>query len=162
MSCFRRPWVLVLLMLGCCALVWAGSLARYVNARYGYGIDIPAGFVVEPEADNGDGCKMHPVGGGVELLVYGSNNVQGLDLQGVYAEALEGIPAQPAYHKTGKNWFVISWAEGSTLHYRKTFVGPGSTNSFWFRYPEKRRATCDALTVRLEGSFRPGDLSRSH
>lgn len=137
------------------------ELHRYVNARYGYGIDIPRGFTAEPEAANGDGRK-YTADGGVTLLVYGSNNIDGSSLKSLRSQALQELPAKPAYQQHGKSWFVLSWLDGNTIHYRKTFVGPGCTNTFWLSYPKSLSKRFDPTAAKLEGSFKPGNLKVAH
>lgn len=44
---------------------------HYVNARYGYAIDVPAGFVGQGESDNGDGQVFKAPT--AKLTVYGGN-----------------------------------------------------------------------------------------
>ena len=43
----------VLLLLPAPAM--AADWRHYVNARYGYGVDVPPGFVAQGESENGDG-----------------------------------------------------------------------------------------------------------
>ena len=147
----------------CCLLPLSAQEAdRYVNARYGYVITIPAGFIAQPEAVNGDGRNYTAANGQVGLLAYGSNNIDGHSLEQVMQQALEDLPVKPAYQDHGHTWFVLSWLDGDTIHYRKTFVGPGSTNSFWLSYPKALSKIYNPVAARLEGSFQPGDLKSSH
>lgn len=138
------------------------SVDRYVNARYGYGIDIPKGFSAEPEAANGDGRKYTAADGQVTLLVYGGNNIDDSSTKSLRKQALQELPAKPAYKPQGKNWFVLSWLDGDTIHYRKTFVGSGSINTFWLSYPKSLSKRFDPVATKLEGSFRPGNLKVAH
>ena len=51
----------------------AESWGRYINARYGYGVDIPAGFSPVHEADNGDGGVSRSADRQSQLSVWGAN-----------------------------------------------------------------------------------------
>jgi hypothetical protein len=147
----------------CCSLpLAADQTERYVNARYGYGINIPDGFVAQPESANGDGRKYTAADPEVGLLVYGSNNLDESGLKATLHQALKDLPVKPTYQDYGDTWFVLSWLQGDTIHYCKTFVGPGSTNSFWLSYPKALSKTYDPVAAELEGSFRPGDLEIGH
>jgi hypothetical protein len=61
--------LLALLMLLPMPALAAGT--HYVNARYGYAIDVPAGFVGQGESDNGDGQVFKAPT--AKLTVYGGN-----------------------------------------------------------------------------------------
>jgi hypothetical protein len=49
----------------------AAEWSHYENARFGYGIDVPAGFVAQGEADNGDGQMFKTPT--ARLSVFGGN-----------------------------------------------------------------------------------------
>jgi len=53
----------------------AADWGHYGNARFGYGVDVPPGFVAQGEADNGDGqVFLTPT---ATLTVYGGHIVMG-------------------------------------------------------------------------------------
>lgn len=157
----KRSLILLLLLL-VCNPTEARDSEQYRNARYGYEVNVPAGFTAHPEAPNGDGRRFCAADGQVELLVYGSNNIEGKSLKQLLGEAALSLPVKPAYENHGRTWFVLSWLEGSTIHYRKTFVGRGCTQSFWLSYPRELSNRYDRVATELEKSFRPGDLSSGH
>ena len=51
----------------------------YMNARFGYVIDIPPGYSGEGEADNGDGQIFNADDGTQLLRVYGANALDGFE-----------------------------------------------------------------------------------
>lgn len=51
----------------------AAGWSRYVNVRFGYGVDIPPGFSAIREADNSDGGTSKASDGHAELAVWGTN-----------------------------------------------------------------------------------------
>ena len=152
----------LLLVLSLTTLVWAQQAFHYANARYGYSIDFPEGFVAQEEAANGDGRVVESADGVARVLVYGSNNVDETGIDRAYSQALAELTVKPAYKDRGKSWFVLSWLEGSTIHYRKTFHGTGSSNTFWLQYPATSKKTYDEVVDKLEKNFKPGDLTKAH
>jgi hypothetical protein len=66
-------WIAVLLLLVPLPALAAGQ--HYVNARYGYAIDVPQGFVGQGESDNGDGQVFKAPT--ATLTVYGGNVTEG-------------------------------------------------------------------------------------
>ncbi|WEK03121.1 MAG: hypothetical protein P0Y65_13010 [Candidatus Devosia phytovorans] len=46
---------------------------HYSNARFGFGMDIPYGFVPQGESDNADGAQFAHKGKPVNLMVWGGN-----------------------------------------------------------------------------------------
>lgn len=53
--------------------VTGADAARYGNDRFGYTIELPAGFSAIHEADNGDGGTAHAAQGDAALSVWGAN-----------------------------------------------------------------------------------------
>lgn len=66
-------WILALLLMLPLPAVAAGQ--HYVNVRYGYAIDVPAGFVGKGESDNGDGQVFKTPT--ATLAVFGSTVIEG-------------------------------------------------------------------------------------
>lgn len=152
----------LLFVLSLATLVWAQQGFHYANARYGYSIDFPEGFVAQEEAPNGDGRVVESADGVARVLVYGSNNIDETSIDRAYSQALAELPVKPAYKARGNSWFVLSWLDDSTIHYRKTFHGKGCSNTFWLQYPAGSKKTYDKIATKLEKSFKPGDLARAH
>jgi len=82
----------------------------YTNARYGYSVDVPAGFLLaQPAADNGDGLSFASTDGRAYLAVWGANNVSGTTIEAYYQAAL----ARPdvgivTYQRKTSGWYVLS------------------------------------------------------
>lgn len=151
---------LLVLALSTCVLA-QGGYARYTNARYGYGIDHPTAFRSGEAPVNNDG-RSFKSGDGATLDVYGSNNVMNETVDSVMAALLAEHRGAVAYKTHGPNWFVVSWKSNGRIFYQKQFVGAGSMNTFILSYPATRRNAYAAIVTRMERSFRPGDLTRSH
>ena len=94
-------------------------------------------------------------------MASGSNH-SGQELPACYADSLQSIKGELGYHTSAKDWFVITWKDGDTLNYQKTFVSSESENSFTISYPADERAAYDGIVAQLGRSFRHGDLERAH
>lgn len=153
---------LALWLVLCLLTAAVAAEASYHNARYGFSVKVPAGFSRGDEPANGDGCILTSNDGRAQARLYGSNNIENLSLKQARQHTLDELPGKPAYQASGKNWFVVSWKYEGTIHYRKTFVGPGSMDTLWFQYPEPLAKKYNPVAKNFEASFRPGDLSKSH
>lgn len=156
----RLPLVLALALL--LALPALGAATLYRNARYGFQIQVPDGFVAGQAPANEDGRTFRQAGGRAELLVWGWNNVLDEGLAEALARAKEDAGRPIAFESQGRNWYVLSWTDGVQIVYQKAFLGPGSGAAFRLTYPLARKSVFDAIVTRLEKSFRPGDLAWSH
>jgi hypothetical protein len=139
------------------------EFSSYTNSRFGFAIEYPSSFVAkQPPPTNGDGITLTSQDGEASLVIAGSNNDGFTLLQG-YHTALDSIGSESelGYHKIGGSWFVISWRSQETLGYQKTFVGKGSQNSFRFTFPESQRGQYEQITIKLEKTFKPGQLDQS-
>jgi Superinfection immunity protein len=142
------------------------EFATYTNARFGFTIEYPRSFAAKQPPENGDGITFVSSDGAASLAVAGGNN-DGFTLREYYEMSLKSVgeslgdQGRLGYRKTGGTWFVITWRDKDTLGYLKMFVGKGSQNSFTFIFPESQRAQYDAVTSRIEKSFRPGQLDQA-
>ena len=134
--------------------------ARYCNARYGFCLEYPGHLIPDTPPENGDGRKFHDKDGFM-MISAGINNVleDGLNsemsLQGKDFDTI-------TYRAHGKKWFVLSGYKGSSVLYRKTFVGKGSINSLYMQYPSQSAAAYGKMVTGISRSFKPGDLARAH
>jgi hypothetical protein len=69
----RRLFFVGLMALAASVALAADGWSRYQNDRYGYSLDIPAGFTAIREADNGDGGTATSGEGNATLAVWGTN-----------------------------------------------------------------------------------------
>ena len=65
------------------------------------------------------------------------------------AEMKTGINV--SYEASGSNWYVLSWAEGNTVHYVKEYVTSDQFNSIEFVYTKSE--TCDKLLEEIVPTF---------
>jgi hypothetical protein len=132
----------------------------YKNARFGFSIDYPQFFIAKRPPENGDGIELASTDGRAILVASGSNS-SGLDLTTSFNTAVQSVKGELGYHTKGRNWFVVTWEDGDTLGYQKTFLGPASENSFTFTFPASQRADYDQVVTKVEKSFRAGDLGQT-
>jgi hypothetical protein len=130
----------------------------YHNSRYGYSIEYPASFKKQPPPANNDGRTFVSPDGKATLIVYGTFNVFNDTAESAYHKESKEIKDPGAYKTCGKNWYVISWVEGSTVIYVKAYVGKSSLNTFRFTYPSKQSREYNPITTHLEATFRPGAI----
>ncbi len=84
---------------------------RYDNARFGYGVDIPPGFFVQDDSDNGDGRTYAARGKPTYLMVWGGQLTG--DLEGEVAQRMDW-DANEAWNITEQTT-TPRWAEWSAL-----------------------------------------------
>ena len=147
-------------------LLWTPLAAvaqpHYLNPRYGFSVDLPAGFKAMAPPENGDGQAYESSDKKGKITVYGSNNISEDSLQAAEAAHQSACPSKISYRARGKNWFVHSWSSGARISYLKCFIGKGATNSMLVEYPKAQAGAYDGVVKKLESTFKPGDLSQSH
>lgn len=96
---------------------FAQGWERYDNARYGYSIDIPPGFVGDGESDNGDGQSFYDASGAKGLIVWGSYLMG--EFEGEVASALDYAQAENGWtiaeQVTTPRWAGFSAVKGSRI-----------------------------------------------
>ncbi len=106
-------WVLPLLFVISPALAESGW-RHFESARFGFSVDIPAGFIEQPPPENGDGATFVSPDGTAELKVWGSNLLdQTLKSDSAFrreAETEEGW--RITYSPIKKSWYAYSGLKG--------------------------------------------------
>lgn len=96
---------------------------HYDNARYGYGIDIPPGFLGAGESENGDGQAFKADGKPTFVLVWGGN-LMGSFEAGV-ADAMQ-FAQDEGWTITGQavtpNWADFTGTKGSRISYQRLIM----------------------------------------
>lgn len=138
----------------------ATSDFTYSNDRYGYSIEIPAGFAQTETAANGAGVVFTNPSTDMRITVAGNNNATGETVDSVHAANSAGHDT--SYEAKGSTWSVVSYFDGDRDVYVKTYVGSGSTYTVTFSYPISQKDACDATLERVVTTAHPGDLSSSH
>jgi hypothetical protein len=150
----------LLVLLSMITVAIAQDLARYCNSRFGFCVEYPKYLGIEPAPTNNDGRRFYDPDGFL-LIASGINNALDETLQ---TEMLsqKGEFDKVTYQKVGKNWYVLSGVKGSEILYLKTYVGGGSINHLYIRYPVQMKSTYDKIVDVVSRSFVPGSLSSAH
>ena len=130
---------------------FAQGWEHYDNARFGYGVDIPAGFAGDGESDNGDGQSFYDARGAKGLLVWGSN-LQG-DFENEVSSAMDYAVAENgwnfSYQATTPRWASFSGVKGSRILYQRMLLLCDGTSYAAFR-AEYSAADVSDMTTAVE------------
>ena len=130
---------------------------RYLNPRYGYGVDIPSGFSAMREADNGDGGTSRSADGQATLAVWGANlllDTLPSDVQSrIRSAAEEGW--QVSYEKITGRWASWSGEREERIFYAHAILlcHDDQAGYFQLEYPAERREEFNAVVERLVKGF---------
>jgi hypothetical protein len=139
----------------------AEAWGRYINARYGYGVDIPAGFSPVNEADNGDGGVSRSNDGRSQLSVWGANLL--LDpLSTDVQDRVEGAVREGwdvSYKKITDRWANWSGERDGRIFYARAIIlcHDDQAGFFQLEYPAELREDFDAIVKRLVKGLKPAD-----
>lgn len=134
--------------------------SHYVNARFGYELDIPPGYEGQGESENGDGQVFYLPGQQQELTVWGG-------LLGVTSPSFENEVADRfgkdkgawtiSYHAATPHWASWSGTNDDTVMYQRMILLCGANSYAAFRavYPASDLAGMHAVIEGLVRSFKP-------
>ncbi len=138
----------------------AADYTRYCNSRYGFCVDYPPYFGMEPSPINNDGRNFMD-SEGFTMSATGINNV----LDGTVATEMQSREEDfdtVTYRKHKDNWYVLSGYKDDLILYVKSWVGSGSINTVYMQYPKTMQAEYDETVNHIVKSFVPGDLRETH
>jgi hypothetical protein len=140
------------------ALFAAPTLAqeRYDNARFGYGIDIPAAYAGQGESANGDGQAFRK-SGTAELLVWGGYLTGAFeDEAGMAMRAAEADAWNITGQATTPRWAEFSAIKGIRILYQRLVLlcDAASYAAFRLDYLASDSAQMEADINRLTRSLR--------
>lgn len=147
-----------------CALIAAGfavpALAagwtRYVNPRFGAGVDIPAGYVASGPTSEGDG-KIFRAGNGRSTIA-----IWGAPLAGSFTEDVQRRIGQDeadgwglTYRSVTPDWAAWGGTRAGHVFYAKTILtcGDGQTANVRLQYPAADIPNYDVIATRLSQSL---------
>jgi hypothetical protein len=151
-------------------LAWAGlspaapaatadSWSAYANPRFCYGVDVPPGFTVAAEPDNGDGVTLASKDSGARLLVWGANIVEG-DFKSDAAGRADGYRHdgwQISLRRIGDGKASVSGSRKDRILYlRGIDLGDGQVAYFELDYPRAGLKAFDPVVDRLVRSLAKG------
>ncbi|MCW5721323.1 MAG: hypothetical protein KIS86_09290 [Devosia sp.] len=128
---------------------------RYDNARFGYSIAVPEGFVAQGESANGDGQRFELPGRVTSLVVWGGH------LDDFESEVAARIGYDTAenwsisYQATSPKWASWSGSKGGRILYQRMILLCEGTGYAAFRmeYGQVDRPKMDRVVERLVSSF---------
>lgn len=152
----RRLLPILLLLLPVSAFARSGE--AYVNARFGFAVDIPPGFTLVEEAGNGDGRTYAK--GDARLLVWANQLAEAtfeeevVTRRGAYLR--EGWDI--AYDRQAAGWASLSGTlAGSILYHRIVALCDDAAASFVLEYPKSMKKEMSPVVGRLVKSLRPAE-----
>lgn len=131
---------------------------HYDNARFGYGVDIPPGYVASGESDNGDGTSFYNARGAQGLLVWGGTLLA--DFESEVASAMDYAIAENGWNITYQvvtpRWASFSGIKGSrVLHQRMVLLCDGTSYAaFRAEYSVTDMTTVTPAIERMTQSLR--------
>ena len=121
---------------------------HYTNERFAFTVDVSAlfekAFVVP---DNGDGVILSDAGDQARFRASGGNIIDKKNLKRRFEEARKELGSAVAYAHLGKDSYVLSWTEGSDIHYRKVLLGSSIWCDMELTYPATRKKEFDPIVV---------------
>jgi hypothetical protein len=137
----------------------------YVNERFGYSIDIPAGFLRPlPPPENGDGLAFESADGQVSVSVFGSNNALAWSFDEYFEAALarEDL-GRVTYQRKDDSWYVLSgyrpaptskWT-GEVIFYERVAIDSSGSaiSGLLILFPPAMKEFMDPIVTRLSRSL---------
>jgi hypothetical protein len=146
-----------------CAGLQDGRVLTYRNPAWGFALDYPASFALDPDSvpANGDSARFWTAGRQVTAVVTGLRNAQGQSLPAVLAEAerdiQENARGSVTYRRVTRDWFVLSGYIAERIYYRRSFLarGGGVVATLWIEFPPALKPCLKVAVTTLSLSFRP-------
>jgi hypothetical protein len=135
----------------------ADSWTPYANPRFDYSAEVPPGFKLTQESDNGDGATFESRDG-ARLLIFGAFVEAGAfaadTRQRIIWDNQKGW--QITYEKVTPGWASYSGEKGADILYSRAVVlCDGSAAYFQLTYPRKALKAYNRLVGRMVKSLRP-------
>lgn len=148
----------LLLLLALPASAYAQDWEPYANARFGFSVEIPPGFTLVQEADNGDGRTY--ANGEAKLQVWAHHLTAGpfeeevADRRTSYNQ--EGWDL--TYDRQTAGWASLSGTlVDSILYHRIIALCDDAVASFVLEYPQEMKAEISPFVGRLVKSLHPAE-----
>jgi hypothetical protein len=135
-----------------------GSMATYVNARYGYSISYPIKvFQPQPESENGDGRVFKSFRAGAEFRVWANYAGQSMT-PAQLAEMIEAdcLGRHASYRIARKTIVVVSCETKDGVLYEKELIRNGEVTGFAMTYPTTESSYWGPVVTAIAESLRPG------
>ena len=134
----------------------------YRNPAWGFGLDHPAGFALDPESvpANGDSARFWAAGRQATAVVTGLRNSEGQSLAALLAEAERDIRdnagGSVTYRRVTPDWFVLSGYIAGRIYYRRSLLTRGGAviATLWIEFPPAFKPCLEAAVAIMSRSFR--------
>lgn len=149
---------LFLLFFALPAAAFAQGWEPYVNARFGFAVDVPPGFTLVQEADNGDGRTY--ANGEAKLSVWANHLVIGSFADEVASRRMAYLREgwDLSYERQAAGWASLSGTlVDSILYHRIIALCDEAAASFVLEYPQSMKAEMSPLIGKLVKSLRPAE-----
>lgn len=137
----------------------AEDWGRYSNARFGYRLDVPPGFTLAQDPENGDGVVMSAPDGRAQLRVFGGFVTEGDFEDEVNADMsyAEDDGWRLTYKRSTPRWASYSGKRNGQIVYARAIplCDGDAYATFVLIYPQNQLRDYDAVVERLVGSLRP-------
>lgn len=142
----------------------------YVNSRFGFSVDIPAGFLLPlPPPPNGDGLGFENAERTVAASVFGAMNALELTFDEYYQGALDDPQlGRVTYKRKTDRWFVLSGyrtAKGpdgpqEVIFYQRLAIDDAgeAISGLNIVFPPAMKQTMDPIVTRMSRSLTPPKL----
>ena len=150
----QRFILLILMLLP--TLAFADDWEPYANARFGFAVDIPPGFTLVQEADNGDGRTYAK--GEAKLSVFAQYLATGPFEDEVAARRKTYLDEgwDLSYDRQTAGWASLSGTlVDSILYHRMIALCDDAAASFVLEYPQSMKADMSPFVGRLVKSLHP-------
>ncbi|WP_026618635.1 hypothetical protein [Ensifer sp. WSM1721] len=132
----------------------------YANPRFGYTVDIPPGFELRQEPDNGDGASFLSDDNGATLMVFGTHPPDG-DFETDVAERI-GYEKQDdwriIFSRITPAWASFSGARDNDIFYARAIaLCDGSAAYFRLQYRKSKLTSFDGVISRMAEALRPSE-----
>jgi hypothetical protein len=151
-----RTLVLALLSL-LTAPAFAQDWSHYANPRFGFSLDIPPGFELASEADNGDGATFYSEDGAMDLAVWGANLLEDFETEARQAQDFAtGEGYNLTYQATTPQWTSFSGiAAGKIMYQRMELLCDGTSwAAFRVEYGKRDVGEMNDVVERLVQSLK--------
>ncbi len=129
---------------------------KYCNARYGFCVEYPVTFGMEPAPTNNDGRVFYDRDG-FSMRVYGSYNALEHSFHDEMKEEAQAFDII-TYKAAKNNWYVLSGYKDNTIIYIKTYMSRDREIFYHLRisYPAKYKTEYNKIVAKVSKSFKPG------
>ena len=149
--------VMVILLLGVMTQVNAQqAYTKYCNARYGFCVEYPVNFGMEPASYNNDGRVFYD-NEGYSMRAYGSYNALDHSLETEMRENEKAFDVI-TYRASKNSWYVLSGYKDDKIVYLKTYISRDKRVFYHLRikYPAKFKTEYNEIVSSASRSFTPG------